>query len=50
MLRLYQITFSKGNTTTYPMDREFLYTDQAEKGMPDKDRAAMAYDPKSLKN
>ena len=50
VLRLYQITFSKGNTTTYPMDREFLYTDRAEKGMPEKDRAAMAYDPKSLKN
>jgi cyclopropane-fatty-acyl-phospholipid synthase len=25
VLRLYQITLSKGNTTTYPMDREFLY-------------------------
>lgn len=25
VLRLYQITFSKGNTTDYPMDREFLY-------------------------
>ncbi|MBC2716606.1 MAG: class I SAM-dependent methyltransferase [Desulfobacteraceae bacterium] len=25
ILRLYQITFSKGNTTTYPMDRGFLY-------------------------
>lgn len=25
VLRLYQITFSKGNTTTYPMDRCFLY-------------------------
>jgi cyclopropane-fatty-acyl-phospholipid synthase len=28
VLRLYQITFSKGNTTDYPMDREFLYTGQ----------------------
>jgi cyclopropane-fatty-acyl-phospholipid synthase len=26
VLRLYQITFSKGNTTDYPMDRGFLYT------------------------
>lgn len=25
VLRLYQITFSKGNTTDYPMDRGFLY-------------------------
>ncbi len=25
VLRLYQITFSKGNTTEYPMDRGFLY-------------------------
>ena len=25
VLRLYQITFSKGNTATYPMDRQFLY-------------------------
>ena len=28
VLRLYQITFSKGNTTTYPMDRKFLYEKQ----------------------
>jgi cyclopropane-fatty-acyl-phospholipid synthase len=28
VLRLYQITFSKGNTTTYPMDRKFLYENQ----------------------
>jgi cyclopropane-fatty-acyl-phospholipid synthase len=26
VLRLYQITFSKGNTAVYPMDRGFLYT------------------------
>ncbi len=25
ILRLYQITFSRGNTRTYPMDRKFLY-------------------------
>ena len=25
VLRLYQITFSKGNTNSYPMDREFMY-------------------------
>ncbi|MFP4533215.1 MAG: class I SAM-dependent methyltransferase [Desulfobacterales bacterium] len=25
ILRLYQITFSKGNTRTYPMDRAFIY-------------------------
>ncbi|MCG8339472.1 MAG: cyclopropane-fatty-acyl-phospholipid synthase family protein [Proteobacteria bacterium] len=25
ILRLYQITFSKGNTSSYPMDRGFLY-------------------------
>ncbi len=25
VLRLYQITFSKGNTSSYPMDRAFLY-------------------------
>ena len=25
VLRLYQVTFSKGNTTDYPMDRGFLY-------------------------
>ena len=25
ILRLYQVTFSKGNTTDYPMDRGFLY-------------------------
>jgi cyclopropane-fatty-acyl-phospholipid synthase len=30
ILRLYQITFSKGNTTTYPMDREFLYDNKTE--------------------
>lgn len=27
VLRLYQITFSKGNTSSYPMDRGFLYTE-----------------------
>ncbi len=26
VLRLYQITFSKGNTTEYPMDRGFMYS------------------------
>ncbi len=30
VLRLYQITFSKGNTTTYPMDRKFLYENQTK--------------------
>lgn len=29
ILRLYQITFSKGNTKRYPMDRGFLYEPQA---------------------
>ena len=29
VLRLYQITFSKGNTTAYPMDRGFLYRDHS---------------------
>ncbi|MFP4159843.1 MAG: class I SAM-dependent methyltransferase [Desulfobacterales bacterium] len=28
VLRLYQITFSRGNTTDYPMDRGFLYEKQ----------------------
>ncbi len=27
--RLYQVTFSKGNTDTYPMNREFLYYEDA---------------------
>jgi hypothetical protein len=26
---LFQIVFSKGNTTTYPMTRDFLYKDPA---------------------
>ncbi len=30
ILRLYQITFSKGNTNNYPMDRGFLYQKTAE--------------------
>jgi cyclopropane-fatty-acyl-phospholipid synthase len=29
VLRLYQITFSKGNTETYPMDRGFLYRQES---------------------
>jgi cyclopropane-fatty-acyl-phospholipid synthase len=31
VLRLYQITFSKGNTTNYPMDRGFLYRGEGPK-------------------
>ncbi|OGN03883.1 MAG: hypothetical protein A2831_03135 [Candidatus Yanofskybacteria bacterium RIFCSPHIGHO2_01_FULL_44_17] len=27
--RLYQITFSKGNTDTYPINRDFLYNDKS---------------------
>jgi cyclopropane-fatty-acyl-phospholipid synthase len=37
--RLYQITFTRGNTSTYPMNRDFIYNDRAD------DRAWIAPHP-----